>query len=144
MRKYINDVTHPLEPRSELLPPSSHPVNAPRAVPEPEELVGPAAAATVTAMQKLHEDSWETVGETILALCGQNLNVTDKRRCTIRGTDVSRNPSATENLLENADGGTRSVFSRGGALLPSVYADARRCIDAVVVCFTGVHREQQP
>ena len=48
---------------------------------------------------------------------------------------AGRNPPlATENLLENTDGGrsTPSVFSRGGSLLPSSYADARN-IDAVDV-----------
>ena len=41
---------------------------------------------------------------------------------------------ATEDLLENTDGSwsTPSVFSCGGTMLPSVYADAR-CIDAVIV-----------
>ena len=46
-------------------------------------------------------------------------------------------PLATDNLLENTDGVLRppprsAVFSRGGTLLPSSYADARY-IDAVIV-----------
>ena len=46
----------------------------------------------------------------------------------------SKSSLATENLLENTDGGTPTpaVFFRGGSLLPSIYADARY-IDAVVV-----------
>ena len=46
-----------------------------------------------------------------------------------------KSPIATDNLLENTDGrgrSTPSVFSRGGSLLPSIYADARY-IDAVIV-----------
>ena len=49
---------------------------------------------------------------------------------------VESPPLATDNLLENADGGTPSVFSRGGTLLPSVYADARY-VDAVIVSKAG-------
>ena len=55
----------------------------------------------------------------------------------ILGADAGRNPPpplATDNLLENTDGGriTPSLFPRGGTLLPSSYADARN-IDAVIV-----------
>ena len=41
-------------------------------------------------------------------------------------------PLATDHLLERTNGGTPSVFSRGGSLLPSIYADARY-VDAVIV-----------
>ena len=61
---------------------------------------------------------------------------------TMRDEDVgcessngwSKPPLATEKLLESTDGVLRpsSVFSQGGSLLPSIYADAR-CIDAVIV-----------
>ena len=52
------------------------------------------------------------------------------------GPYVDRNkhpPLATENLLENTDGGrsTPSVFSRGGSLLPSIYADGRSSDDVI-------------
>ena len=42
-------------------------------------------------------------------------------------TPVETLPLATDNLLENTDGGTPtpSLFSRGGSLLPFIYADAR-------------------
>ena len=46
--------------------------------------------------------------------------------------EITAPPSATENLLES----TPSVFSRGGSLLPSIYADARY-IDAVIVFSKG-------
>ena len=51
----------------------------------------------------------------------------------------SKSLVATENLLENTDGvgaphhcSLHPLFSRGGTLLPSIYADARY-IDAVIV-----------
>ena len=44
----------------------------------------------------------------------------------------SKSPLATDNLLESTDGVLHPKFSRGGSLLPSIYADARY-IDAVVV-----------
>ena len=43
----------------------------------------------------------------------------------------SKSPLATDNLLESTDGVLHPKFSRGGSLLPSIYADARY-IDAVV------------
>ena len=49
-------------------------------------------------------------------------------RC-LNATEAGRNQFMvfTENLLENTDGGrsTLPVFSRGGTLLPSIYADMR-------------------
>ena len=49
-------------------------------------------------------------------------------------TGRSKTPLATDNLLESTDGGRRttSVLSRGGTLLPCIYADSRY-IDAVIV-----------
>ena len=51
-----------------------------------------------------------------------------------KSKQTNKPPLATDNLLENIDGGrgwegggrgTPSVFSRGGTLLPSMYADVR-------------------
>ena len=49
-------------------------------------------------------------------------------------TNSNKTPLATDNLLENTDGGTPSVFFRqcslgAAACIPSIYADAR-CNDA--------------
>ena len=50
-------------------------------------------------------------------------------------------PSNREWLLENTDGvgAPQTVFSRGGSLLPSIYADVRACIDDAI----GFYRPRQ-
>ena len=100
----------------------------------------PADRSTVTCQAT----GWTKVGAEC-ASCPEDCDAcSGKETCTqcSRGFDlsfniaaskysqVSRNkqtPLATENLLENTDGGrsTPSVFSRSGSLRPSVYADAR-------------------